>query len=320
MRADTKQYKDMSDTLRARIEAQGYTPVTPDKQSFFDPYYDAMEGHWSANTSFLNLWAWKESYPAFYKEFGENIILINYLRTEGYPVAVPCLGPYSNENVQAVIGELKKDFAAFEYPLVFMDITPWMLPYYTSGDTQFDIEDLREYQDYVFTPEEFLAGMDMQDDRYRYRYFKRKFEYETVEITPELYDECSAFMEEHWCGDKTCDECHCGCLKKVVENLVPNFDTLRVYGILVRVNGEAAGICIVTSRNGLGIYQYKNAINKIKGLNEYLLRECFERYMQGKVDMINYTEDMGVESLRYYKEHMAPSYSLLSKYTLTIKE
>lgn len=32
---------------------------------------------------------------------------------------------------------------------------------------------------------------------------------------------------------------------------------------------------------------------------------------------INYTEDMGVENLRYYKEHMAPAHTLLSKLTLT---
>lgn len=34
-----------------------------------------------------------------------------------------------------------------------------------------------------------------------------------------------------------------------------------------------AGLCIVSCRNGLGVYQYKNAVNRIKGINEYLLRE-----------------------------------------------
>ena len=77
-----------------------------------------------------------------------------------------------------------------------------------------------------------------------------------------------------------------------------------------------AGLCIVSCRNGLGVYQYKNAVNRMKGINEYLLRESFERYLQS-ADTINYTEDMGVENLRYYKEHMAPAHTLLSKLTLT---
>ena len=72
----------------------------------------------------------------------------------------------------------------------------------------------------------------------------------------------------------------------------------------------------MSCRNGLGVYQYKNAVNRIKGINEYLLRESFERYLQS-ADTINYTEDMGVEILRYNKEYMAPAHTLLSKLTLT---
>ena len=119
-------------------------------------------------------------------------------------------------------------------------------------------------------------------------------------------------MEREWCGEKTCEECHCGCLLRVIDNLVPVFDKIRINGILVRVEGKMAGLCIVSCRNGLGVYQYKNAVNRIKGINEYLLRESFERYLQS-ADTINYTEDMGVENLRYYKEHMAPAHTLLSK-------
>jgi hypothetical protein len=191
-----------------------------------------------------------------------------------------------------------------------------MLPYYEAGDIHFDIEDNRDYMDYTFTPEEFLAGMDKQDDRYRYNYFKRKFEYETEEITPLHREECRVFMEEEWCGNKSCEECHCGCLLRVIDNLIAVFDKIRINGIIVRVDGKIVGLSIVSCHNGLGVYQYKNAVNRIKGLNEYLLKESFERYLKS-ARTINYTEDMGVESLRYYKEHMAPTYTLLSKLTLT---
>lgn len=204
----------------------------------------------------------------------------------------------------------------FDAQLIIMDVVPWMLPYYEASGIQFEIEDNRDYMDYTFTPEQFLAGMDMQDDRYRYNYFKRRFAYETEEITPFHREEIREFMEREWCGEKTCEECHCGCLLRVIDNLVPVFDKIRINGILVRVEGKMAGLCIVSCRNGLGVYQYKNAVNRIKGINEYLLRESFERYLQS-ADTINYTEDMGVENLRYYKEHMAPAHTLLSKLTLT---
>ncbi len=318
---DSKKYYKVPESLLKQAEERGYKPVTWKEQTVFDPYYDQMEDHWSSSTSFVNFWAFKDSMPMYYKIYKGFVLLMNYLCTDGYPLAVPCLGKYTKEAVADCIAELKRDFDFLGYPLVFMDITPWMLPYYTEAGIEFDIEDDRDYRDYIFTPEEFLAGMEKQDDRYRYRYFMRKYEYETLELTEALADECRQFMNEHWCGVKeVCDVCHYGCLKQVIDNLLLVFDRVRCNGILVRVNGAPAGLCVVSVRNGLGIYQYKNAINRIKGLNEYLLRECFDRYMNGVVDTINYTEDMGMESLRYYKEHMAPSYGLLSKLTLREKE
>lgn len=316
MRTDTKIYHKMPHEMEKLFAGQGYCELTVENQGLFDTYYDIMNDHWSANTCFLNMYSWKESYPTYFKVTKELIIVITYLNTEGYPVAVPFVGHYTNENVSECLAVLKEDFAVFNSPLVIMDVVPWMLPYYEASGTAFDIEDNRDYMDYTFTPEQFLAGREAQDDRYRYNYFKRKFAYETEEITPAHRDEIRQFMEDEWCADKSCEECHCGCLKKVVDNLIPVFDKIRIDGIIVRVDGKIAGICIVSCRNGLGVYQYKNAVNRMKGINEYLLRESFDRFFQS-VRTINYTEDMGVENLRYYKEHMAPAYTLLSKLTLT---
>ena len=317
MKLDAKNYYTMPQRLMERLNKRGYKQITWQQQMEFDPYYDMMNGHWCANTSFLNLWGWHDTFTAYYKKTDEYIYIIQYLWSDGYPVAAPCLGNYTKDGIEKVIRELREDFEFFGYPLVFMDITPWMLPYFTEAGIDFSIEDLRELQDYVFTPDEFVEGMDQSDDRYRYRYFKRRYNYETLVLSSEYADECAEFMDKNWCVNRECDGC-CGCLKQVLFNVISKFDSVRCYGILVRVDGDMAGLCIVTNRNGLGVYQYKNAINRIKGINEYLLRESYERFMQG-VDMINYTEDMGIESLRYYKEHLAPNYSLLSKYTLREK-
>lgn len=316
MRTDAKIYHEMTQEMRELFRQRGYQELKIEHQSLFDPYYDSMNEHWSANTCFLNMIAWKESYPTYFKMAEGLLINITYLNTEGYPVAVPFVGHYTEEKVYKALQILKEDFTVFRSPLVIMDVVPWMLPFYEAGGIRFDIEDNRDYMDYTFTPEEFLAGMEAQDDRYRYNYFKRKFDYETEEITPLHREECREFMEKEWCGNKSCEECHCGCLLRVVDNLIAVFNKIMINGILVRVDGKIAGICIVSCRNGLGVYQYKNAVNRIKGINEYLLRESFERYLQS-ANTINYTEDMGVENLRYYKEHMASSYTLLSKLTLT---
>ncbi len=317
MKPDTKTYYDIPEDFMNRLKERGYKKVTGEQKKEFDPYYDKMNEHWCANTSFVNLWGWSDTFPVYCKISNGYVYLIQFLRTDGYPVASPFLGCYTKDGITEAIREIKKDFEYFEYPLVFMDITPWMLPYFTETGIDFEIEDLRELQDYIYTPEALWEGLNQSDDRYRYRYFKRRYQYETIELNSEHADECLRFMDEHWCKFEECSKC-CGCLKQVIFRVVSKFDTPDEYGILVRVEGKTAGICIVSNRNGLGIYQYKNAVNQIKGINEYLLRECFERYLQN-VDVINYTEDMGIENLRYYKEHLTSHYSLLSKYTLSEK-
>ena len=173
--------------------AHGYQELRVEDQSLFDPYYDSMNEHWSANTSFLNLIGWRDSYPTYFKIAEGLLINITYLNTEGYPVAVPFVGNYTEEKIKKAMQILKEDFAGFDAQLIIMDVVPWMLPYYEASGIQFEIEDNRDYMDYTFTPEQFLAGMDTQDDRYRYNYFKRRFAYETEEITPFHREEIREF-------------------------------------------------------------------------------------------------------------------------------
>lgn len=313
---DNKKYYDIPSEISEGLKTLGYRVTVPEDQSLFDPYYDKMNDHWTSSSCFLNFIGWMDSFVVYVKETDDMIVNMIYLRNEGYLIAGPFLGRYDTDRIKKHLKMLREEFRILKTPMVLMDIADWMLPYYQAGDITFEVEDDRDARDYVFTPEEFTAGMDTQDDRYRRRYFERKFDFETIEITSAHAEEIDRFMEEKWCGYVSgCDACHSGCLKKVILNIVENFEKLRVNGILVRVNNEAAGICIVSCRNKLGVYQYKNAVNRIKGINEYLLHECYERYLKD-ADLINYTEDMGEESLRYYKEHMAPSFSLSPRLTL----
>lgn len=84
------------------------------------------------------------------------------------------------------------------------------------------------------------------------------------------------------------------------------------------MNGKPAGFCIVSQYNDVGLYVFKHANNRMKGINEYLLKECFTRFLSG-TDEINFTEDIGNEGLRAYKCRLAP-YSLSARIMLSAME
>lgn len=61
MKSDTKKYYKLPQKMLEIFLARGYQELRVEDQSLFDPYYDSMNEHWSANTSFLNLIGWRDS-------------------------------------------------------------------------------------------------------------------------------------------------------------------------------------------------------------------------------------------------------------------
>ena len=318
MRTDTKTFIEMDPKLREDILALGYRTLKVEDENLFSEYYAKLEDYYGSSLCFANLIGWEDTFPTFFTEYEGYIVGLNYDYIDGIVYALPFLGKYTEEGIKKAFLKVQADMKSLGRPFIIYDVADWMLPYYKATGAEFEITSKREEMDYMFTREMFKAGMDKQDDRYRYNYFKRKFNYETVEITPDIREEIFELMEDVWCGHtEDCEDCAYGCLKHIVDKLVMVFDKLDIHGIMVRVDGVPEGFCMITEFNGMGVYQYKNANNRIKGINEYLLRECFERYM-GDAEVINYTEDLGLVNLRMYKENMAPEYFLMAKNLLKV--
>ena len=81
MKSDTKKYYKIPQKMLEIFLARGYQELRVEDQSLFDPYYDSMNEHWSANTSFLNLIGWRDSYPTYFKIAEGLLINITYLNT-----------------------------------------------------------------------------------------------------------------------------------------------------------------------------------------------------------------------------------------------
>ena len=309
---------NISKQLYRQLVRLGYKALTADDQRVFDPYYDAMNGYWSSSVSFPDLWAWSDASPVFYKPIGDLLCCLQYDGTLGKWGALPFIGRYSVESVGSALRVLRCDMETLQLPLYVAFLSEWMLLWYQSvRGVLWEIERPREWMDYVFQRTDFEQSLNKPDNMYRYRYFLRRFSTETVPLTSASMEECLECMRTVWCSGKECTDCY-ACPLEAVEKTVSELDKLRAGGILVRVDGKPAGFCIVSCRNGSGIYLFKHANNHIKGLNEYLLRECYLRFMQSAKE-INYTNDMGNEGLKAYKSKLAP-YSLSAQIMLKAME
>ncbi len=307
----------MPECVKEQLKGLGYTKLTISHHKLFNQYYDQMNDYWSSPTCFIEMLVFGETVSAWFKETEDLLICVEWDAVSGELVSVPFFGHYTDESVEKAYRILKADMDEMGIPIVFMDLTDWMEPFIERiPGTKWNIINDRDLMDYLFTPAAFLEGMNQKDDRYRYRYFLRKFDHEIVEMDKSQREEIRDFFKRTWCKDHTCDFCHYGCLMDCVDRLMEHFEEFHARGILIRVDGECAGFCTVSVYRGLAIYQFKNAINRMKGINEVLLRECFDRFLQD-VEVINYTEDMGEEKLRAYKQRLG-DYTLGSRYRLEL--
>ena len=304
--------------IAGRLRELGYRPVTAEDYSVFAPYYDEMNGAYASSVSFVNIIAWSDVIPAFYKIAGGMICCLEYDGTLHEWVAIPFIGHYSRGRFDEAFSVVRSDMKTLGLPLIVIDVSEWDVPFYQEVSGIFwKVDRPREWMDYIYQREDFVKSMESADFRYRYHYFVRHFSPETVVLTSEHTEECMNCMREVWCPSRECSECF-ACPLKAVGRVVGAMDIIDAEGLLVRVDGKPAGFCVVSSRKSVGLYVFKHANNHMKGINEYLLEECFTRFLSG-VNEINFTEDMGEEGLRAYKCRLAP-YTLSARITLSAME
>ncbi len=310
----SKIHSNIPKHLWMQLSQLGYRPMKAGDQRVFDPYYNAMNGHYSSSLSFSSLLAWSDAIPILYKPVGSLLCCLAYDGTERIWKAFPFIGRYSQESVGAALRVLREDMQTLRLPLLVVEGSEWMVPFYQGvEDISWESERPREWMDYIYQRADFEKSLDSPESRYRRRYFLRKFSPETVVLTSAHKDECLDCLRAVWCPGRDCADCY-ACPLDAVGNVVGALDNLRAEGILVRVDGKPAGFCIVSSLNGMCVYLFKHADNHMKGINEYLIYECLTRFLPG-AEEINYTDDMGNEGLRAYKSNLAP-YTLSPRFTL----
>lgn len=292
--------------LERKLFRLGFQKLAPEAGPVFRKYYGQMKGNWASFTSFVSMIGWNHSDRVYYRVIGPYLVCVAWEFTGQRLVLLPFFGDYVQEEIDRTFREAEKLFETLQAPLVMTDMREWMIPWYLAvPDTKWEVINDRDFSDYIYRKEDFLAAMDTQKTRYNYRYFLRKYDPETVLLTPESEADCMKVLEEVWCSAHPCEECDCGCQKKTLANVLSSLEETGAKGILVRAQGENAAYCIVMAEHGVGTFHFMKVKRGLRGLNEYIHRECCERFLQD-VDLINYTEDMGVEGLRKHKNRLAP--------------
>ena len=191
----------------------------------------------------------------------------------------------------------------------------------------FSIIQHEEYDDYVLRTEDLalLKGNKYSKKRNLIHQFERKFEaggrVQVEAMRPAVVDECLEFLEQ-WCAERDgCDgavNSDLACEKQAAITTIEHLEQMELKGILVRLDGivSAFGISAALTRD-MATLQYEKAFSNVKGLYQYLDRECARRLFDG-FTYINKESHMGMPGIAKSKRSYHPV-MMVKAYKLVLK-
>lgn len=297
------------------IISHGFKYLSVEDRDIFTRYYEKMDQECASSVIFSSMIAWNVSIKVYYKIIGEFICCVVHDTNTRRWVLLPLFGVYDRKALEQSVTELKKIMDEMKLPIIFTDISEWMLPYYENLNViklkaSFDIG----LSDYIYRAEDFVESWNRPGSRYDYNHFIKKNNPKLVVMKNENIQQYEDYISEVWCNNHSCDFCQYGCLMDSEKRIISVVNQVGAYGITVYVDKKIVGYTIVSLEWGQLTYHFKKGIHRIRGLSEYMHKNCFELF--GKdARIINYTEDINIEGLRKYKQNIA-KYTLNHKYEL----
>ena len=183
----------------------------------------------------------------------------------------------------------------------------------------FTVVEETEYEDYVYLSAHLaeLPGRDYAKKRNLVRQFEREYlepgRVKTDAISPANAGECLACLEawrtergeKGWNGLLECE-------RQAIDKALKNFASLELQGIMVAIDGKVRGFGIGSRlKDDTWVLHFEKASDQVKGLYQYLDRECARRLFSG-VTFLNKESDMGDTGLAKAKLSYRPAFRVKS--------
>lgn len=296
-----------------------FSKITIKDKLLFDTYLETYNPQ-ASELTFTNLFMWRDFYNFRYT-IANGFLCIIAVPDDKEPFAFIPVGNTGKDAFDLTLAGLKEYFRGKGWQMLFNRVEENNLPVFREmvkdeNDMVFD----RDNSDYIYLAEDLtrLPGKKFDGKRNHINRFKREYEFEYVDLTTELIDECSRIMRE-WCAERECDQ-HKGlyCERLANTELLDNYGALDCKGALIKVNGRYEAFTVGEMLNSnTAVIHIEKANGKINGLYPLINQQFCENQWK-EATFINREQDLGLEGLRRAKLSYNPV-KLISKYTIILK-
>ena len=292
-----------ADVERFRV-FESFEPLDLSTKAIYDAYIAKIPGALTSPAYFQCLYACNFTAVSEYKILRGYLCVVTHDTLEDAIFALPPIGSYNPETFVETVDVLYRKFTYAGLACVFREVPGFMLSYFSRlslYDVHIDHDE--DWSDYMFTKEDFTAGIAKRSSREAIRNFERKCRPYVRELSSSDVNEAMAVTKHYYCRELDCSECFCGCEAEVVSRLVGAYEALDLAGVVIEVGGETTAFGIVCFQNDTVHFISKKVKRRVRGLNEFINVELMDRFGGGR-KYVNYSDDMGNEGLRLYKSRL----------------
>ncbi len=276
--------------------------ITPEDREIFESFYPYKTIQ-NCETSFANLCGWSFLFNGEYAIInGALVTRVHYELNKD--ICYHC--PIGQTDKVELVKLLIQDSIENNYTMRFILDCKEVIQVHFKND--FEVEDKREYYDYLYLRENLasLSGKKLQAKRNHCNKFEKLYNYEYREIKVENMEECISFTKR-WLNYKA-DINENPDLEgyrnelKVIEYFAEHFDSLGLIGGGLYVEGDLVAFTLGSkiNNNTLNTHIEKANMEDYEGVYAMINRE-FARHIPEEFIYINREEDLGVEGLRKAK-------------------
>jgi hypothetical protein len=283
---------------------ESFVPLSLSAKTIYDAHAAKIQDALPSPSYFQSLYAWNFTAKSEYNVFCGYLCIVTRDSVYGDIFALPPIGSYDPGTFSEAIDVMYGKFAGIGIDCVFQEVPGFMLPYFSSL-ARYDVYVSHDenWSDYVFAREDFIEGITKRSSREAIRNFEKKYCPLVREMSSSDMDETVLITERHYCRDRICSDCFCGCEVKVISRLLKDYETLGLSGIVVETCDGPVAFGIVCFQKDFMYFISKKVKRGVRGLNEYLNLELMNRF-GGNCKYVNYSDDMGNEGLRFYKSRL----------------
>ncbi|NDV84872.1 DUF2156 domain-containing protein [Bacteroides sp. 51] len=259
----------------------------------------------NCDLSFSNLCSWRFLYDTQFAEV-DGFLVLKFRANE----KLAHMMPIGKGDLKKVVEDLEANALEEHEELWMLGVTPDMKEEIEkSMPGKFIFTPNRDFSDYIYLRTDLatLSGKKYQSKRNHINKFKKTYNYEYVDLTPDHIQECLR-LEAVWCKQNGCEEQE-GMLNenRAIIYALTHFEKLGLTGGLLRVDGKIAAFTfgMPISHDTFGVHVEKADIN-IDGAYTMINYE-FANHIPEQYTYINREEDLGIEGLRKAKLSYHPA-------------